>query len=270
MRTPLSCRPKNRLECLDYTLRRLTAMMIRFSRRLTDPFPCRRGGKGGQSLLGLVGTLLAIGCSVSEPPPPSVAQVPFAVSEYFSPTGFFDDPDGLTLDVDEACAERPEGAQGSCYRVEYAPSLAEDSEKWAGIFWQWPAGNWGAKLGREVSAGATQVSFYAALVIPEGIYPQSVQASFLVGAAAGIDSVTGSPLPYFDDFDLAKERIQLDGILRRYTMELPPYVEEGEDSTRVYGAFGFVLSAPIIMTDPSEGEKQYGSATLYLDDIRWE
>ena len=52
---------------------------------------------------------------------------------------------------------RAGSGRGLCHAFTYTPG----SVGWAGVFWQYPADNWGTELGRPVPAGAKSVSFYA-------------------------------------------------------------------------------------------------------------
>jgi hypothetical protein len=75
---------------------------------------------------------------------------PFAVSDHFTPSGFMGDGEymgKLTMDVNnENCKARPPGAQGYCYRFTYN----EGPIMWAGVYWVFPANNWGTRPGRAI------------------------------------------------------------------------------------------------------------------------
>ena len=118
---------------------------------------------------------LAIGCGPTdladnvENPGPIAG--PFPVSRFFTASGFMGDgmlPGFLLADVDEHCLERPTGALGNCYRFTYNVG----DQKWAGVYWQYPANNWGSRPGRSVAASFSHVRFSAAakysIVLPAG------------------------------------------------------------------------------------------------------
>jgi hypothetical protein len=69
----------------------------------------------------------------------------FTVSDFFTPSGHMGDgqePGHLKMRVDEGCYA---DARGSCYRFTYSPP---GDKLWAGVFWAFPANNWGAEPGR--------------------------------------------------------------------------------------------------------------------------
>jgi hypothetical protein len=77
-------------------------------------------------------------------------------------------PGYILADVDEDCKARPGGALGNCYRFTY--SVGE--EKWAGVYWQHPANNWGSRPGRSIGTTFSGMKFTAAaeyhIVLPAG------------------------------------------------------------------------------------------------------
>jgi hypothetical protein len=87
----------------------------------------------------------------------------FAVSSEFVASGAMGDgADDALFEIfpqmgsDDACSgyiERgPDSAgrapAGDCYRFEYRTNGADN---WAGVYWQWPANNWGQQSGRRIS-----------------------------------------------------------------------------------------------------------------------
>ncbi len=86
------------------------------------------------------------------------AKLPFAVDDYFAASGYMGDgesPGGISDST--ACPERAGDALGVCHHLVWTPK----SNGWAGIYWQYPAGNWGTSPGYQIEPGATQVSFWA-------------------------------------------------------------------------------------------------------------
>lgn len=101
---------------------------------------------------------------------------PFAVSRFFTPSGFMGDgmgdlerADYLKVDVNEHCMPRPAGARGNCYRFVY--EMAKEP-RWAGVYWLYPANNWGSVPGRAIGADFKRATFWAAgqyrIVLPSG------------------------------------------------------------------------------------------------------
>ncbi len=86
------------------------------------------------------------------------APIPFAVDSYYVPSGYMGDGETPGALVDDAsCPKRAGEKKGLCHHVTWKPG----AKGWAGIYWQYPDGNWGNAEGREISAGATRVSFWA-------------------------------------------------------------------------------------------------------------
>lgn len=123
----------------------------------------------------LLVTALLVGCGPTdlaenvENPGPIAG--PFPVSRFFTASGFMGDgmlPDFILADVDEHCLERPAGALGNCYRFTY--NVGE--QKWAGVYWQHPANNWGSRPGRSIATTFSDVRFSAAakysIALPAG------------------------------------------------------------------------------------------------------
>jgi hypothetical protein len=109
-----------------------------------------------RSWLSLV--LLAAGCANPGDPPVEPIPVPFVVSDYYSPDGFYGDGETRGfLDVQRVCPDRPADAEGDCYTVTYVVG----PRKFAGVFWQYPHNNWGIDRGRQIAGGATKITFSA-------------------------------------------------------------------------------------------------------------
>jgi hypothetical protein len=178
---------------------------------------------------------------------PGVPRVPFAVDDFFYPSGCMGDcapPIHAVLTaVGECRSRRLRFAQGNCYRFTYAapPAGTPGVKGWAGVLWQHPSDNWGGEPGQDVAPGATQVSFYAA------------------GASGGevlrfqIGGIKDPTLKYADAFE-AELTVTLTSDYERYTIPLK------EPYQQVLGGFGWVV------TDMPPGQ----TLTFELDDIRWE
>jgi hypothetical protein len=128
--------------------------------------------------------------------------------------------------------------------VQWTPVfLSGQSTAWVGVYWQYPANNWGAKVGKEIAAGATKVSFYAASDAG------GEKVRFIVG---GMNSAKDDTLPYSDPFT-ASATITLTTSWTKYEI---PLTESYQD---VIGGFAWSLTTSA--TAP---------VTFYLDDVRWE
>jgi hypothetical protein len=122
-----------------------------------------------------------------------------------------------------------------CIKVSYEPG----SRGWAGVYWQYPDGNWGKVPGREVK-GAKTVEFWA-----RGEKGGEV-VSFKVG---GINQ-----LKYKDSLDISMDPVVLTTEWKQFEIDLG-----GADTSSVIGAFAWIAS--------KDGNP--GGLTFYLDDIRF-
>jgi hypothetical protein len=187
----------------------------------------------------LIPLLTLPACVSAAEPPPTPIPVPFVVSDYYSPDGFFGDGELRgRLEVDKSCPARAPGAQGDCYTITYRPGV----KRFAGIFWQHPHNNWGDRPGHTVSPGATRVTFQA-----RGPAGQTISAG---GGQA--DSS-----PHHDSFALEEVSIALTPEWARQEIPFRGMSYQGESG--VIGAFMVSLragddDAPIV---------------FHLDDVRW-
>src|SRR5689334_18820261 len=74
---------------------------------------------------------------------PSV--LPFAVDDWYGPSGYMGDGEhpGAIKDGQMCLPSRPSEWIGNCHRYTWTPS----GTAWAGVYWQYPDGNWGDKPG---------------------------------------------------------------------------------------------------------------------------
>lgn len=169
--------------------------------------------------------------SICEPDAPLA--LPFWLDDEasgFVPSGFMGDVSGIVMDG--ACPMRgTTGAGGTCHRASWTPSAG--SPGWAGVFWQFPEGNWGTLPGRQVAAGATAISFYA------------------WGSIGGEVVSFGAGYADPDGFAVSTGNITLTATPMLYEIDL-----SGVTYTDVKGGFSWVSGAP-------------GGVTIYIDDIHW-
>lgn len=189
----------------------------------------------------LLSLLAAVGCvSPAEPAREPIA-VPFVVSDYFSPDGFFGDGEIRgQLELEKQCPDRPPGAQGDCYTVRYRPGV----KRFAGIFWQFPHNNWGFWPGLEVAPGAARITFQA----------RGSRGVEVLNAGAG---QRDGPNPHRDLFKLEETTVALGTAWTAHEVQFRGESYQGPSG--VIGAFMFSIRAPEDDTP----------TTLYLDDIRW-
>jgi len=200
------------------------------------PWRPRRAAAGMGALLALAG------CGVSPADPPAEpVEVPFVVSDLYSPDGFFGDGETRgQLELEKQCPQRQPGAEGDCYTISYHPGV----KRFAGIFWQFPHNNWGFWPGYVIAAGAKRITFRA----------RGEKGGESVSFGAG---QTGTPNPHNDAF-------KLDGITKTLTTawqdyEIPFFGNDYQSDSGVIGAF--------MVSFPAGDDDQ--TVRFYVDDIRW-
>ena len=85
--------------------------------------------------------------------------LPFAVDDWYGPSGYMGDGEnpGAIEDAQTCVDDRPSGWMGFCHLYTWTPT----TEAWAGVYWQYPDGNWGDRPGLTVPEGATKITFQA-------------------------------------------------------------------------------------------------------------
>jgi hypothetical protein len=131
-------------------------------------------------------------------------------------------------------------AAGSCHSVTYTPP-ASNSQGWGGVYWQYPANNWGMKAGFAIPAGAKQVSFQA-----KG-KNGGEKVTFLAGG------IIGASMPHTDSLK-ASTTVTLTNAWASYSIDI-----SAQTYSEVLGAFGWTM----VSTDAGT------SGTFYVDDIQW-
>lgn len=159
--------------------------------------------------------------------------LPFAVDDWYGPSGYMGDGEnpGAIADAMTCLDSRPTTWLGRCHRYTWTPTTL----MWAGVYWQYPDGNWGDLPGLPVPAGATKISFQA-----WGDTGTEV-VDFMVGMMA------------VDGFQVTQMEVPLSTEPQPFSLELG-----GASYTRVVGGFGWVVKDS---TTP---------VTFNIDDIRWE
>ena len=188
----------------------------------------------------LVAFGLASGCGLQAADPDDAPLTPpFAVSDHFAPTGYMGD--GTTIGAvdmknDNACPDRSPTPIGDCYSVIYTPQTT-----WAGIYWQYPANNWGEKPGRDVLPGATSVTVWA---------KGAKGGEKLELHAGGIQDDT---MPNSDSISFTAS-FTLTTDWKQFTIKITKKYD------KVIGGFAWIAHAPPGSTEP---------IVFYLDGIEW-
>jgi hypothetical protein len=150
----------------------------------------------------------------------------------YAPAGWMGNTRGLKLD--EAWKEKPPAGK-TRIRIVYGPK-----EGWAGVVWQSPANDWGARAGGWDVSGAKRLRFWA-----RGENGGEV-VNFFFG-------VIGRDKRYFDTANGKMDGAALTKEWKEYTIDL-----RDKDLTRIKSGFGFSIGG------------RGGPVTFYLDDIRFE
>ena len=178
---------------------------------------------------------------------PVSVTLPLAVSSVFVPSGYMGDGSTAgavammplkTTDPQDCGGDRSPAAIGTCYTVTYTP--VSGGQGWAGVYWQYPANNWGAQGGLGIPAGATEVSIWA---------KGAAGGESLTLVAGGIET-TG--MAHEDTFK-ANSTATLTTSWAQYTITLPSTYGP------VLGGFAWSVAAP----------KSGGSVQFSVDSIQW-
>lgn len=157
-------------------------------------------------------------------------------------------------DTDGTCGgnRADAAAGGDCDTFKIDPSLAGDMA-WQGVFYQFPANNWGTFPGRTIASGATKVTFQARA-------SRSVAVMFQVGMCNPDDSTMCADgfYAYPDSADDA-HTVTVGTEWTELTVSL-----SGKDYSKgVHGAFSWSISNTDLLGDTS-------ALDLYVDAIAWQ
>jgi hypothetical protein len=120
-------------------------------------------------------SLLALACAPKAAEKKAPPEGPFALSDYYAPSGAMGDgatPGNLVIGTQATCKDRPSGARGYCYSFQYVASNPYTTPiskstgvcNWAGLFFQYPDNNWGTEPGLPIPTGKlTKVTFQVAV-----------------------------------------------------------------------------------------------------------
>jgi len=182
---------------------------------------------------------------------PTTSTLPFVVDTVFVSSGFMGDgnmagpitmvPAKMGDSTDCNGMRSSSTAQGSCHVVTYAPP-ASGGMGWGGVYWQYPANNWGTKAGYAVPAGAKKVTFQA-----KGA-KGGEKVQFLAGG------IVGAMQPYTDSIK-ATTTVTLTTTWAAYSIDLT-----GQSYTSVLGGFGWTMTAMDAGT----------SGGFFVDDVQWQ
>jgi hypothetical protein len=239
--------------------------------------------------LALFGAVAAGGClpQLNDPDRGPLTST-FAVSDYFTPSGFMGDGaiEGyLTLDAaapnDPGCLQpRPVGARGNCYAFTYYAN-PNAQKAWAGVYWVFPANSWGSRPGYAIdSTKFKQLSFYAAVDSPTPTTNSGGIFSFFNGIAGGInDGVMGHHKDVIDTEGNFQFGTDIGPQMKQFHVDL----SNQSAATELIGAFAWSVDFPsdscsCSLASHSAVDCKASGGTLtcptplkiYLDDIVWD
>ena len=159
-----------------------------------------------------------------------------SLDNHYIPSGYMGDSGDIRLNQDY---------RGSAYsgsssiKVTYTAKVAQGA-RWAGVYWQNPANNWGTRDGGFDISGATKLTFWA-----KGEKGGERIEEFKMGGIMG---------EYFDSDSAGIGPVVLTTEWKEYTIDL-----RGKDLSYIIGGFCWATNADV---NP-EG------ATFYLDEIKY-
>ena len=157
---------------------------------------------------------------------------------HFIPSGFM--PDGKCLALDDAWVQDCHSGK-ACIKITYDVTCSKQGAKWAGIYWQNPANNWGNRKGGFDLTGATRLTFWA-----KGENGGERIEEFKLGGISG---------DYPDSDSAIMGPVILTKEWKEYSIDL-----RGKDLSYVSGGFAWSTNVDVNPED----------CTFYLDDIRYE
>ncbi len=160
-----------------------------------------------------------------------------APTNHYVSSGFM--PNGKCLALNDGWTD--DSRSGTCLRIVYGIQCSREGDKWAGIYWQNPANNWGDRKGGFNLTGAEKLTFWA-----RGENGGEQIQEFIVGGIQG---------NYPDSDSAVLGPVVLSNEWRQYTVDL-----RGKNLNYISGGFGWTTN---VQVNPE-------SCIFYLDDIRFE
>jgi hypothetical protein len=160
-----------------------------------------------------------------------------SMNNHFIPSGWIGDSGDIKLDT--GSTELPYLGD-TCIKISYSGKGTQGS-RWAGIYWQQPANNWGTVDAGFNLSKASKLTFWA-----RGAKGGERIDEFKIGEIKGA---------YSDSDDAGIYNIVLDKEWVQYTIDL-----KGKDLSYIIGGFCWATNADV---NPQ-------GATFYLDEIRYE
>ena len=160
-----------------------------------------------------------------------------AKGNHYIPSGWMGDYGDLKLNPGNT--DKPHSGN-TCIKITYNAKMAQNAG-WAGIYWQYPANNWGEKKGGFNLVGASKLTFWA-----RGDKGGERIAEFKVGGITG---------EYPDSDSQSIGPVELTTEWQKFTIDL-----KGKDLSNIIGGFCWTASKD----DNPDG------FVIFLDDIMYE
>ncbi len=156
---------------------------------------------------------------------------------HYIPSGYMGDYSDVSIDT--SYFDNPHSGT-TCVRIAYS-NVVSQGARWAGVYWQNPANNWGDRQGGFDLTGATKLTFWA-----RGEKGSERIEEFKIGGITGL----------YSDSDIAGiGPVLLTEEWKMYEIDL-----RGKDLTYISGGFCWSTNLDVNPT----------GATFYLDDIKYE
>jgi len=164
-------------------------------------------------------------------------ELPFQLEGKFHPSGWMGDGElGERYVSYQVLPMEVNGRQVAAAELKYHTGPS----RWAGIYWQYPANNWGQEPGRNL-LGARAISFIA-----KGNHGGEI-VEFKSGGIAG---------RYGDSYEVSLGKVALEADWREYRIDLSK-----SDLSNVIGAFAWVVAA---------SDNRRDEVTTYVADLKIE
>lgn len=216
--------------------------------------PTTSSSSGSNSSSSGTGSGAAITCP---PPAANSATLPFAIDSVpgFVASGYLGDYASVKEAADKTCGGHRAPASpllGSCHTFTYSPG-SEGGVGWAGVVWQYPVNNWGAKPGFLIPPGATKVTFWV-----RGETGMEI-ISFSVGI--GYQSLPTAADPCEDTVTGKLAAMTLPTTWTQVTIPLTGTTTPVTYGGGVLGGFSWIAGGA--------GQSVTQDTTFYIDDIEW-
>ncbi|MFC1658887.1 hypothetical protein ACFL1D_05850 [Candidatus Omnitrophota bacterium] len=164
-----------------------------------------------------------------------------ARENHYIPSGHMGDYGDIQMN-DQSMDEPFSGK--TCIEFVYSGNKSQ-GQGWAGVYWLFPANNWGTKKGGFDLSGMTKLTFWA-----KGKEGGEVIQKFGVGGIG-----MGKDVPYPDSSIVENGPIELTDAWKQYTINL-----SGCDLSYINGGFFWTITS----------DSNLGGASFYLDEIKFE